>query len=730
MAQPLENEASALGKDEKGGKLDLPSYASVLVAVDASDHANRATVEAAAIAKAFDARMTATHVYAAKLHDLRFRQMEGGLPEQFREESELERQRDVHDDLITRGLSIITDSYLDHAARVCEQTGVNFERRSLEGKNYRALVAETNSGDYDLLIIGSLGLGAVPGNTLGSVCDRVARRTNIDTLVIKDTIRPLADGPIVVAIDGSSRAYGGLMTALALAECWRVPVEVIAAFDPYYHYVAFNRIAGVLSEEAGKVFRFEEQEQLHEEIIDSGLAKIYQGHLSVARQIADEYDVQLKTTLLDGKPHAAIEKYLTRAKPSLLVVGKVGIHADPDLDIGGTTENLLRNAACSILLSQREHKPRIDLIAAETISWTKEAEQRMEAVPSFVSSMARMAILRYAQDKGHTVITERIVEEATAKLMPHRAEETMRQIVEAHDDGKLDSLNPEIETPGWSDEAIGLLSEIESSSTRDNVAKRAEKKARQQGQPIVLVAHVMDFLESSYVEVAPLHWTAPALARLMKVPAGIMRDGVKARVEDYARREDLHEITLHITEIGLTEARSEMETMAAGSASQSATGSFPQKASKCPFADSVQNDELSVPPPDANFGSEWTPEAKARLNAVPVGFCRDMVVKAAETIGGVNGLSEIDSEFVKQLLRTFRTGAEGVSEALPWDADARIRVSRAPKMVRGMLIREIENWTRRHGRDSVDEAAVDSVKDQWMKRGFFHLDPSDPRSGL
>jgi hypothetical protein len=39
----------------------------------------------------YGARITAAHVYAAQMHDLRFRQMEGGLPEQFREEQELER---------------------------------------------------------------------------------------------------------------------------------------------------------------------------------------------------------------------------------------------------------------------------------------------------------------------------------------------------------------------------------------------------------------------------------------------------------------------------------------------------------------------------------------------------------------------------------------------------------------------------------------------------------------
>ncbi len=68
--------------------------------------------------------------------------------------------------------------------------------------------------------------------------------------------------------NGSERSYGGLMTALDIAARPGAEVHAVAAYDPYYHYVAFNKIAGVLSEEAGKVFRFKEQEKLHEELID------------------------------------------------------------------------------------------------------------------------------------------------------------------------------------------------------------------------------------------------------------------------------------------------------------------------------------------------------------------------------------------------------------------------------------------------------------------------------
>ena len=202
------------------------------------------------------ADITAGHVYAAKMHDFRFKQMEGGLPEKYLEEEELERQRDVHDDLITRGLSIITDSYLDQAEQAVTKKEIEFKRSSMEGKNYRALVQEANSGAYDLIIMGSLGVGAIPGSRIGTVCERTVRRSNIDTLVVKDPKRSIAEGPIVVAVDGSKQAYGGMLTAFALADEWDVPVHVIAAFDPYFHYVAFNRIADVLSEEAGKIFKF------------------------------------------------------------------------------------------------------------------------------------------------------------------------------------------------------------------------------------------------------------------------------------------------------------------------------------------------------------------------------------------------------------------------------------------------------------------------------------------
>lgn len=734
----------------------LPEYFSILLAADSSDHANQGTLDAVELAKLWGGKITATHVYAAKMHDMRFRQMEGGLPEQFRQEDELERQRVVHDDLITRGLSIITDSYLDQIDRICAEQNIDFTRSSLEGKNYRELSRESNSGNYDLLIMGAEGLGAIKGSLIGTVCERVARRSKIDSLIIKTPQQSIQQGPIVVAVDGSFYSYGGLLRGIALAKQWQLPLHVISAFDPYYHYVAFNRIAGVLSEEAGKVFRFQEQEQLHEEIIDSGLAKIYDGHLSVAQGIADDHKIEIQTKLLDGKPWDAILKYLKKVNPSLLIVGKTGIHADDELDIGGNTENLMRLCECSILLSCHEHQPQVERLADITTSWTIEAEQRMKNVPSFVQNMARAAILRYAQEKGHTVITESIVEEATRQLMPGHAEQAMQEIVDAHDAGELKrSVTPK--AMQWSEAAQTRLNSINSESLRTNLKMRAEKKARGDDRYTVELAHIEAFLDiddadsdrpqssdtQASPENTPIHWQAAALARLSRVPEGFMRDTTKQRIEDYARKQGENQISLAVAEAGLAQSRQAMQSMMEQQTQADEAKTEAKTASICPFARAAQarlnetgSNQSSQTAQKTQYQTSsapdqpaWSEAAEQKMQAVPAGYCRDMTRKATETIAQNGGVDEIDSGFLQQVLNTFTEGSGAIEETLEWDEDARQRIAKAPDMVRGMLVQEIEIWAKNKGKTRVDSDAVDASKQHWEQQGVFHMASDDPRNG-
>src|SRR3989454_5122072 len=309
-------------------------YKTIYIPVDNSDFSNMAVDLGVTLAKTFGSKIGGTPVYAAKMHDKRFKQMEAGLPEEYHDEKELDRQRQIHDSLIPRGLQITTDSSLDYVDKKCTEANLPLERRSLEGRNWKVLAEDINTNGYELVIMGALGVGAVKDSVIGSNTERVVRRVRTsDILIIKNT-QPMNGGKIVVAVDGSHYSFGGLITGVAPGKAVSKTLQAVSAFDPYFHYAAFHSISGVLNEEAGKVFRFKEQEKLHEEIIDSGLAKIYQSHLDISREIAQAEGQDIKTTLLDGKAFEKVIQYVRKENPWLLIVGRIGVHSDDDMDIG------------------------------------------------------------------------------------------------------------------------------------------------------------------------------------------------------------------------------------------------------------------------------------------------------------------------------------------------------------------------------------------------------------
>ena len=425
-------------------------YKSIYVPVDNSDHSNRAVACALALGKAFSAKLVGCHVYAAKLHDYRFRQMEYTLPEEYIDEVELERQRKIHDSLITMGLKLISDSYLDGMSRLCKESSLEFEPRMMDGKHHAEILKDLVGSQHDLVVIGALGIGRARDSVIGSVCERVARQSDRDVWVVKHVPEPgeAERDTILVGIDGSPQSFGALMTAIDLARTFGKKVETIAVYDPYLHYSVFNGIVNVLTEQAAKVFRFEEQNQLHEEIIDTGLAQIYQSHLEVGERMASEMGVEIKKTLLDGKPFQKIIDHARKTNPWLLVLGRIGVHSPKDeTALGSNVENILRAAPCDVLLSTRLEVPRLDVRAEETVRWTPEAEARMTHVPEQVKGIARTGVLRLALEKGHSVVTNAVIDEAMDRFMPKSASDR-DQGAGRGGGARAGEVRPRVDVPG------------------------------------------------------------------------------------------------------------------------------------------------------------------------------------------------------------------------------------------------------------------------------------------
>lgn len=391
---------------------------SVYLAVDGSPGGNRAAEVALALAKIAGARVTGAHAAAVALHDDRFRQMEGGLPERFREEPVLEHQRKVHDTLIGAGLGIISDAYLDPVAEQATSAGVAFTKQKLEGRNFRVLLDDIRAGDADLVVLGRLGMAADKDAAAGSVCQRVVRGLDRDVLIVGSGEAGPAFARIGVAVDGSAESLGALHTAIGVAKATGGRLELMTSFDPHFHYRVFHRVAGVLSEEAGRAFRFKDQERMHEEIIDDGLARIYRGHLDVACRVAEEAGLaDVGRHVISGKASLCVLQFAREANLTSLFLGRTGVHSDGDLALGGCAELLLAAGDTPhLFLSARGVDPARHQHHEAPLPWTAEATQRMERVPKHVRGLAIGAIERRARDNKRTIVTSDIIDEVMGAL--------------------------------------------------------------------------------------------------------------------------------------------------------------------------------------------------------------------------------------------------------------------------------------------------------------------------
>jgi nucleotide-binding universal stress UspA family protein len=456
-------------------------YREIFVPVDNSQHSDWAVERAIEMCGKTKGRITGNHVYAARLHDVRFRQLETGLPAQFQTPEEIKKQRKIHDKLIEKGLQLIADSFLDQLGKRCEAAGVGLTRQLLEGINYEEIVNEVNRGagrlpgligfdpnraagydggdkvrsdvklaengrivaeeedaaarlvgtsgrQYDLLALGAHGLGRQQFSQLGGVAARVLRGVEKDVLIVRDQ-QPLTGGRFMVCVDGSSYSYNAMKAALELANQFGGSLYVCSAFDVEYHHVVFHNIKDVLSYQASKVFKFEEQEELHNNIIDKGLLKLCQANLKRAEVMAQQYPgVPLTTQILIGKPFQVIMQWADEIKPTLLVLGRHGAHRIEKTELGSQSDNLVRLAPCSVLLVgvvgvKPEDIPWIEEDGQAGLPWAPEAEVRILRVPPFAQGIARRAVEEYVLEKAGNgapppTVTSKWLDEAIQKLLP------------------------------------------------------------------------------------------------------------------------------------------------------------------------------------------------------------------------------------------------------------------------------------------------------------------------
>ena len=555
-------------------------YREVFVPVDNSEQSDWAVARALELCQLSDGRITGNHVYAARLHDVRFRQLETGLPAQFQSSEEIKRQRKIHDKLIEKGLQLIADSFLDQLDKRCQAAGVRLTRQLLEGINYEEIVSEVNRGEgrlpgligfdanraagydggdrvrgdvrlggdgrivaeeedaaaklvgtsgrqYDLVSIGAHGLGRQPKSQLGGVVARALRGIEKDMLVVREN-RPFAGGRFLVCVDGSSYSYRAMRVALELAKTFGASLFVCSAFDVEYHHIVFNNIKDVLSAQASKVFKFEEQEELHNNIIDKGLLKLCQANLKRAEVMAQEFpDVPIKTQILVGKPFQVMMQWAEEIQPSLLVLARHGAHRIDRTDIGSQADNILRLAPCDVLLTgtvgiRPEDIPWIEEDGVASIPWSPDAEVRILRVPPFAQGIARKAVEEFVLEQGGDIVTSPRLDAAIRKLLP-----THMQLIMGI---------------GSAEEVALAETKAEEQMLRTRVTGHDEDLVPAEPMTEVKCPVTGNVSLRPRVATDPITWTEEAWSRLRLVPL-IARPLARNTVERFARAHEMWRIT-------------------------------------------------------------------------------------------------------------------------------------------------------------------------------------------
>jgi nucleotide-binding universal stress UspA family protein len=348
--------------------------------------------------------------------------MEPDLPEAYQSEEELQRLRGTHDLIIGGGLKLISDAYLDAFQTRAAGLRLQFGTSTPEGRNYVEILRQANRDHHELIVLGALGLGRVSRSLLGGVAERVARHFRGDVLVARvaaseASLRAPLQGRIVVGVDGSDVAYLAVHKAVALARALETEVEVVAVYDPFFHGGVFGAIARVLSADAAHTFKFQDQEKLHDEIINAGLGEVYREFLKRAAQLAEGTGISCSTRLLQGKAFQRLTDHAAEVGAALLVVGRRGVHRDPEgvSPAGVTCENVLRLSSCSTLVvgeptgGAELPQPAEDQPVAEghgELAWDDLAWARLQRVPPFARRMAQRAVEKRAREQGLRRIDE------------------------------------------------------------------------------------------------------------------------------------------------------------------------------------------------------------------------------------------------------------------------------------------------------------------------------------
>jgi Zn finger protein HypA/HybF involved in hydrogenase expression len=281
--------------------------------------------------------------------------------------------------------------------------------------------------------------------------------------------------------------------------------------------------------------------------------------------------------------------------------------------------------------------------AEETVRWTPEAEARMKNVPEQVKGIARTGVLRLALEKGHSVITSAVIDEAMDRFMPKSASAATKALAEAV------ALERAKSGPVSMCRSCGVAA-TQSGAVKCTVCGSTDFDVISQEMIEKIAAVEGGLEEETTYDGRKLRWTEDARKGLWTMKNAYQRRRVKARVEKSARMRRLDTITLEFARQVIEEETGAPLDIQAPSADMTrATDTTPAQekngAGAASEAKLIARDERKNP---LISRFEWTNDAAQRILRVPAGFMRNKTQERIEALARERAAMTIDLGLVEE----------------------------------------------------------------------------------
>jgi hypothetical protein len=264
-------------------------------------------------------------------------------------------------------------------------------------------------------------------------------------------------------------------------------------------------------------------------------------------------------------------------------------------------------------------------------------------VPEQVKGIARTGVLRLALEKGHSVVTSAVIDEAMDRFMPKSASNATKALAEAV------ALERAKSGPVSMCRACGVTA-TQSGAVKCTVCGGSDFEVISR-EMIERIAEVEGGLEEETTyDGRKLRWSEEARKGLWTMKNAYQRRRVKARVEKSARMKRLDAITLDFARQVIEEetgtpldiprtsagaAPSLVEALEAGGAKPSDPGSEARLIAR----DDKKNPLIST--------FDWSNDAVQRIFRVPAGFMRNKTQERVEELARERAAASIDLALVE-----------------------------------------------------------------------------------